>query len=199
MKAPNFKGRLGRGDMDAISDRLKEMLSVTDAAFSARALRILAGPSRRVGLLMRLASVTYYAVILLALGWLVGMATDNALPVKIVSRSLLTPTVPAGDDIEIRSRRVRLRQCELTRRFVIVDVTGRRYDFEPERWDAFGPVSANPEEDITRVPVPREARPGRARYTAILAWDCNPLQRALGWSITLVQPAIEFEILARPP
>ena len=187
---------LNRDEMAAITDRLKSEMIVPDASFNARALRILAGPTMRMALVMRVANLVYYAVIVAGLGWMASMALDNTIPVKVLSRTLLTPSVHAGDKLMIRSRRIRIRQCELTRRFSIVDGIGRRYDFEPEKFDAYGPVSSEPEEDTTLVSIPPEAVPGRGRYVAITAWDCNPLQRALGWSITVVQPAVEFEILS---
>ena len=97
----------------------------------------------------------------------------------------------------VRAKRQRYRQCEFTRRFSIVDGIGKRHDFAPESFDAYGPIGLD--EDSNGPIVPRDAALGRARLISVVAWDCNPLQRALGWSITVVQPEIEFEILPRDP
>ena len=54
-----------------------------------------------------------------------------------------------------------------------------------------------PETCITGPTVPLDAVSGRGRLVTSFAWDCNVLQRALGWSITEVQGPLEFEIVAR--
>jgi hypothetical protein len=59
---------------------------------------------------------------------------------------------------------VRLRQCKLVKRQSLIDGSGRRTDFEAERFDAYGPVTktGEPEIDITGPIIPLDAVPGRA-------------------------------------
>lgn len=111
-----------------------------DAEFVAKAVSILSGPHRPTTIIMRAANPVYYGLVLALLGWIVAMALDTQPPVKVLYRTILTPEVRAGDKLQVRTRRIRQRQCELSRRFVIVDGIGRRFDFEPEKFDAYGPI-----------------------------------------------------------
>jgi hypothetical protein len=86
-------------------------------------------------------------------------------------------------------------QCELTRRRWLIDGSGRRLDFEAERFDAGGEMGR--EEEAIGPFIPLNAMPGRGRLLGVLAYECNPLQRALGWSIVSVLPPLAFEIRPR--
>ena len=144
----------------------------------------------------------YWALILAAIGWLFSMAIDRFYPVSIGVRKVLNADgkVMPGERLLVQSARRRSRLCELTRRWWVVDGDGRRFDYEPERFDAYGPLTppGEPDEIEKSGPmIPLDAMPGRGRWYSVLAWDCNMLQRALGWSIVYVQPPVEFEIVPR--
>lgn len=166
-----------------------------DADFYARALATVNKPVGWTAAAMRVLNAVYYLAMLVALGWLASMAMDRTPPVRVVSREVVSPVVRPGGELLVRTKRIRDRQCELVRRYVVYDATGKRHEYWPEPADAFGHLG--PDDDVTAIPVPFDAAPGRARSVAIFAWDCNPLQRALGWSITWVAPTLEFEIARR--
>ncbi|MCJ2081867.1 hypothetical protein [Methylobacterium sp. J-090] len=45
--------------------------------------------------------------------------------------------------------------------------------------------------------IPLDTMPGKGVLRGVIAYDCNPLQRALGWStISMLQPS-EFEIMPK--
>jgi hypothetical protein len=168
----------------------------------ARAIELAYGPSRRKPMSERVVSALHWGMILAAFGWIFSMVVDRDLPVQIGAREVINAgkKVAAGERLLVRSARRRIRSCELTRRWTIIDGEGRRFDYEPERSDAYGPITppeAAPEVETAGPVIPLDAMPGRGRWISVLAWDCNPLQRALGWSIVLIQPAVEFEIVRR--
>lgn len=176
-------------------------LDMTDQIY-ARAIELGFGPSRRKPISERVVNAIYWLIILAAMGWVFSMAVDRDPPIQITSREVLNVgrRVMPGEKLLVKSGRVRTRSCELTRRWTIIDGDGRRFDYEPDRFDAYGPITpmgGPPDVETTGPTVPLDARPGRGRWISVLAWDCNPLQRALGWSIVLTQPAIEFEIVPR--
>ncbi len=125
------------------------------------------------------------------------MVIDREPPVRQLSREIVNPgkQVRPGERLLIQGSRVRARHCELTRRWWIIDGLGRRLDFGPERFDTYGEVGS--ETEIIGPFVPLDAMHGRGRILGELAYDCNPLQRALGWSIVVMLPALEFDILRR--
>ncbi|GJD88154.1 hypothetical protein BHAOGJBA_1667 [Methylobacterium hispanicum] len=167
-----------------------------DVDLYARALALSHAP-RQTPLYERLLNWVYWGMILAALIWVASMVLDREPPVRQISREIVNPDkqVRPGERLLIQGSRVRVRQCELTRRWWIIDGMGRRLDFEPERFDAYGEVGS--ETEIIGPFVPLDAMPGRGRILGVLAYDCNPLQRALGWSIVVMLPALEFEILPR--
>lgn len=163
----------------------------------ARAIELAYGPSRRAKNVERVLNVLYWGAITAAFAWVMSMVIDREPPVRQLTREIVNPgkQVRPGERLLIQGSRVRARQCELTRRWWIIDGMGRRLDFEPERFDAYGEVGS--ETEIIGPFVPLDAMPGRGRILGVLAYDCNPLQRALGWSIVVMLPALEFEILPR--
>ena len=176
-------------------------LDMTDQIY-ARAIELGFGPSRRKPISEKVVSGLYWAFIVFAFGWIFSMTVDREPPIQITSREVVNPDkrVMPGEKLLVKSGRVRTRTCELTRRWTIIDGDGRRFDFEPDRFDAYGPITppgGAPDIETTGPTIPLDARPGRGRWISVLAWDCNPLQRALGWSIVLIQAPIEFEIVSR--
>ncbi|GJE41931.1 hypothetical protein [Methylobacterium soli] len=171
-------------------------LDRTDEIY-ARAIELAYGPSRRQANVQRVLNVIYYGAILIALAWIFSMVLDRTVPVRQILREVVNPNrqVHVGERILIHGIRQRDRQCELTRRWWMIDGGGRRLDYEAERFDAYGEMGR--EEETIGPFIPLDAMPGRGRLYGVLAYDCNPLQRALGWSIVSVLPALEFEILPR--
>lgn len=161
----------------------------------ARAMQIAVAPARRTALAMRLLNLVYVVSMMTGAGWLFAMAIDRSPPIELGERLVITPRVRPGEQLLVRVTRTRLRQCEFTRTWSIVDGSGRRTDFE-RRFEAYGELHV-PDTDSQGPIVPRDAIPGRGRFVSVLSWDCNPLQRALGWSIVLVLPPLEFEIAPR--
>lgn len=179
----------------------QEDIELTDKIY-AKAIELGFGPSQRPSRLHQVLTVLYYGFILLFIGWIFSMAIDRAVPVETAGREVMNHgrKVAQGSRLLVRSTRKRVRSCELTRRWTVIDGDGRRFDFEPEHFDGYGPVTAEdgkPEVETTGPIVPLDAAPGRGRWISVLGWDCNPLQRAIGWSIVQILPAIEFEIVPR--
>ncbi|GJD30061.1 hypothetical protein PMNALOAF_1304 [Methylobacterium adhaesivum] len=77
----------------------------------------------------------------------------------------------------------------------VVVGAGRRLDYEPEHFDAYGDLGR--EEETIGPVIPIDAMPGKGVLRGVIAYDCNPLQRALGWSIISVLQPLEFEILPK--
>ncbi len=165
----------------------------------ARAIELAYGPSRRQARLQLVLNALYYSALISLIGWIFSMAIDREPPVRQITREVVNPgkQVRVGDRLLIHGVRLRDRSCEITRRWWIVDGAGRRLDFEPERFDAYGDLGR--EEEVIGPFIPLDAMPGRGRLLGVVAYDCNPLQRALGWSITTILPPLEFEILPRAP
>lgn len=177
-----------------------QLVPVDDVDLYARALALSAAP-RKTPVHERLLNTLYWLAILLLVAWFMAMASDRKAPIEWLSRAIVNPggKVAQGERIQLKATRMRTRQCELVKRQSLIDGSGRRTDYEAERFDAYGPITpaGQPETDITGPTVPLDAIPGRGRLVTSFAWDCNVLQRALGWSITEVQGPIEFEIVPR--
>ncbi|KAA0124021.1 hypothetical protein CIW48_08965 [Methylobacterium sp. P1-11] len=168
----------------------------------ARAIELAYGPSRRQARLQLVLNVLYYGTLVLLVGWIFWMVIDCEVPVQTGTREIINPgkQVHQGTRLLVQSSRRRLRSCELTRRSSIINGDGRRYDYEPDRFDAYGPVTGttgHADVETTGPIIPLDAVPGRGSWISVLAWDCNMLQRALGWSIVQVMPPLDFEILRR--
>lgn len=176
----------------------EQEVELTDRIYR-QAIELGFGPKQRPPLGERALTFLYWLLILAAFGWIFSMAIDREPPVKQTSRDVVNEgrRVRVGERLLVKGSRVRTRQCELTRRWWVIDGGGRRLDFEPERFDAYGEVGQ--ETEIIGPVIPLDAMPGRGRLMGVLAYDCNPLQRALGWSIIVMLPSLEFEILPRAP
>ena len=169
----------------------------TDVIY-ARAFELAHGASsRRPDRGQLILNALYYVLLLAALGWVFAMSIDRDEAVHQISREVANPNrqVRVGERLLVRSTRDRIRSCELSRRWWLIDGSGRRLDFETEHFDLYGALGRSTE---TVGPiVPLDAAPGRGRFFTVLSWDCNPLQRALGWSINSALPPLDFEILPR--
>ncbi|MFY9292816.1 MAG: hypothetical protein WAP03_19295 [Methylorubrum rhodinum] len=176
-------------------------MELTDRIYS-RAIELGFGPSNRPPMADRIATWAYYGAIVLFMTWVASMAFDRALPVEFTSREVVNPggRVMQGEQLQVRSGRKRRRVCELTRRWTVIDGAGRRHEYDPQHYDAYGPATGSEiETDVNGPTIPLDAVPGQGRWFVTLAWDCNMLQRATGWSIVLVQAPVLFEIVARRP
>lgn len=178
----------------------QQLVPTDDIDLYARALALSAAP-KKTPIHERVLNAIYWGGILVLLAWFLAMAGDRAPPIQWVSREIVNPNgkVRQGERVQVRAVRARTRICELIKRQSLIDGSGRRTDFEAERFDAYGAVTppGAPETDITGPTIPLDAIPGRGRLVTAFAWDCNVLQRALGWSITEVQGPLEFEIVPR--
>lgn len=173
----------------------------TDEIF-ANAITLAFGQSRRPPVSERVANGVFWLCVLAVMGWLFAMSIDREVPVSFSVREVVNPDrqVAQGAQLQVRSTRRRTRQCELVRRWYVIDGGGRRHDYEAQRFDAYGPLTPPGQEGDTEINgpvIPLDAMPGHGRWVSTLAWDCNILQRALGWSITVVQAPIDFEIVLR--
>ena len=179
-----------------------QLVPKDDVDLYARALALSAAP-RKTPIHERVLNSIYWGGILLLVSWFFAMATDRSPPIQWISRDIVNHErkVAKGERIMLKATRTRSRMCELVKRQSLIDGSGRRTDYEAERFDAYGAVTPldKPETDITGPIIPLDAVPGRGRLVTSFAWDCNVLQRALGWSITEVQGPVEFEIVARRP
>lgn len=170
----------------------------SDVDLYARALALSHAP-RQSRAHLRVLDFLYWAGIMFAFGWVFSMVIDRDPPVKQITREVVNPGkhVRVGERLLIHGVRERTRSCEIARRWWIIDGAGRRLDFETERFDAYGPLGR--EEEVIGPYIPLDAMPGRGRLMGVVAYDCNPLQRALGWSIVSILASLEFEILPRAP
>ena len=177
-----------------------QLVPTDDVDLYARALALSVAP-RKTPIHQRILNGIYWGAILVLIGWFLAMAADRKPPIEWVSRIIVNPggRVAQGERIQLRATRYRTRLCELVKRKSLIDGSGRRTDFEPERFGAYGPLTSpgQPETDITGPTIPLDAVPGQGRLVTAFAWDCNVLQRALGWSITEVTAPLEFEIVPR--
>lgn len=164
-----------------------------------QAVRSLQGLDRalRTARLTRALNVLYWTAILAVLAIAAALVFDRDDPVRDRRYEVANPgrQVRQGEQLLVRATRTRVRQCEVTRRWSVIDGSGRRANYEPEPFDAYGPLWRDVSTEGPVIPL--DATPGRGRFVSVLAFDCNPLQRATGWSITLISPIVEFEIVPR--
>lgn len=101
-------------------------------------------------------------------------------------RKVLTPQVAPGDNLLIAVSAEMGKFCSSTVTRSIIDSAGVVTTFEPAARPAMSSYTIN-------LPVPLGAFPGPARYSADVAWECNPLQK---WFPYMVHQAdIAFEIV----
>ena len=168
----------------------------TDIDLYAQALALSTAP-RRTPIHQQILNVMYWCGLLAVFGWFAAMTFDRDPPVRQILREIVNPErkVRIGERLLIHGIRERRRQCEITRRWWLVDGAGRRLDYEPERFDAYGDLGR--EEETIGPTIPLDAMTGKGTLRGVVAYDCNPLQRALGWSIISMLPPLEFEILPK--
>ena len=167
----------------------------SDEKFYARALAILAGPSRRMALLMRVCNLAYWATVMAALAWLVSQAIDRRPPVTIRAVTLLTDTVTAGEAVRVSYDVTRERTCETDLSWSIYDGLQEIHRFGPQHVAAPGLPG---QETFTHAwPTPMDAAPGRGKLRVVLAFECpgNYLQAL--YPVTLVLPDLPLVIRAR--
>jgi len=168
----------------------------TDIDLYAQALALSTAP-RQTPVHQQILNFLYWCALLSAFGWFAAMVFDREPPVRQVLREVVNPgrKVRIGERLLIHGIRDRKRQCEITRRWWLVDGAGRRLDYEAERFDAYGDLGR--EEETIGPTIPLDAMPGKGVLRGVIAYDCNPLQRALGWSIISMLQPLEFEILPK--
>ena len=164
-----------------------------DEQFYARALAILAGPTRRVAVVLRICSLVYWLAVIGALGWLLSQVFDRDPPVIMRSTTLLTPTVAPGEPARVAYVIERKRTCETDISWSIYDGAEEIHRFGPLHVAASGPPG--PDRFIRAWPTPTNAASGRGRLRVILAFECpgNYLQAI--YPVTLVLPDLPLEIV----
>ena len=165
-----------------------------DEQFYARALAILAGPSRRVALFLRLCNLIYWAAVICALGWLCAQIIDRQAPVVIRSATLLTPQIAAGEPVRVSYVVSRLRTCETDVTWSVYDGVGEIHRFGPLHVSA--PGLPGMDSFIRGWATPGNAAGGNGRLRVVLAFACpgNYLQAI--YPVTMVLPDLPFTIVA---
>ncbi len=168
-----------------------------DEQFYARALAILAGPTRRMALLMRLVNVAYWVGVLSALGWLVGQGLDRSPPVTVVATTLLTPAVRSGEPVRIRYAFTRHRTCETDTSWLVFDGAQEVTRFGPVHASASGMPG---DETLVRSwSTPAGMAPGQGRLRLVTAFACPGNYLHAIYPVTVVQPDVPFTIPADDP
>ena len=166
-----------------------------DEHFYARVLGILAGPSRRMALLMRLCNIAYWISILGALAWLAAQAVDRRPPVIIHNATLLSTSIVAGDPVRVSYDLTRERTCETDVTWSVYDGAQEIHRFGPQHVSAAGLPG---QEVFTRAwTTPANAAPGPGKLRVILAFACpgNYLQSL--YPVVVVLPDIPIRIEPR--
>lgn len=168
-----------------------------DEQFYARALAIMAGPTRRIAVLMRLVNLSYWVAILGALAWLCGQGLDRAAPVTVHIATLLTPEVRPGEPVRVRYTFTRVRTCEIDTSWLVFDGAQEVTRFGPIHSVANGGPG---DETLVRAwATPAAMAPGQGKLRVITAFSCpgNYLQAI--YPVTAIQPDIPFAILEGRP
>jgi hypothetical protein len=141
------------------------------------------------------AKTAFWVLMAIALAWLGFMATDRSDPVTNNKRETLSLFVHPGDAILTRRSRVRLKECEVKSQEVVIDSSGRRFDFDPQSYVTFGVPQDEPVIDVRGPRAPRDMAEGEAVTFTVLAFYCNALHRALDWPIVRITPRNRFHLL----
>ena len=166
-----------------------------DEQFYARALAILAGPSRRMAFVMRTCNLAYWISVIAALAWLASQALDRQPPVVVRAAALLTPSIAAGDPVRVSYSVVRVRTCETDVVWSIYDGAGEIHRFGPLQVSA--PGLPGQDQFVHAWATPGNAAPGRGKLRVVLAFACpgNYLQAI--YPVTSVLPDMPVEITGR--
>lgn len=123
---------------------------------------------------------------------------DTAPPLTVISAEPRKAALKRGELLIIDYKVNRHRLCHGEVQRIVVDSQDvlqiiEPYSFSHTSDDGTGRLG------LTRisvtVAVPTGAAIGPARYQAILTYQCNPLQRALGHAIEVRSPSVFFEIM----
>jgi hypothetical protein len=126
---------------------------------------------------------------------LVRWWADAKPPIEIISVRAKDTTTTRGGYIVLDYETRALRACSGVAQRVIVDSQDVLQIIEPAPvLISEEAISARRTRSSVIVPVPHGAAIGRARYQAVLSFQCNPLQRAFGWTIEVRTPTVFFEI-----
>lgn len=168
----------------------------TDEHFYARALAILAGPSRRMALVMRVSNLAYWLSVMAALGWLVSQGLDRDPPVIIHKATVLTPRIAPGDAIRVAYDITRRRTCQTDLTWSLYDGAQEIHWFGPVHVDAAGLPGS--ESFVRSWPTPVNAASGPGKLRVVIAFQCpgNYLQTL--YPVTLILPDLPVQIEAKP-
>ena len=143
------------------------------------------------------------AVLLLCAGIVVAMAAywlgDRRDPIAFVTvPHVASGSFHPGGEVIVESLVVRKRSCYAKVERAFEDASGTRYVFPDYDMEAVGELSPPPR--ILRVPVtlPANAASGVGTYRVVVAYGCNPIQRAL-WPIVVVSPVVPITVTKGKP
>ena len=155
-------------------------------------------PEGRIYQAMRKLVLLPWLVIVLSLGQVAVWATDRYPPFALISATSNTP-MPGGQlMVQAKVRRDLERDCSVMFSRYMFDSVGVRYDMTGPQMmsaeairamDALAPGELN-----LIVRVPETFRPGRAVFTTVLEYRCNPLQDLL--RPIYVRMDIPFEVIS---
>ena len=120
--------------------------------------------------------------------WLV---LDREPPVIVEDAAYIGPwPITPGESFYIRYSVNRKKLCPYTIQPLIFDGASVRYVLEQQNILAAGPLGP----DIYEVErtVPEGAAHGWARYSTVLEFYCNPIQRY--WPVQMVTPTVRFKV-----
>jgi hypothetical protein len=110
-------------------------------------------------------------------------------------RELLTPQVKQGDFLRIRSAFRRSDDCAARFHRRVIDANDSLIFSQTEERPSFVPSTDAQYPSTRSIQIPEDAAVGPARYSAVVEWMCNPVQRIAPNAVQL--PVIRFDILPR--
>lgn len=125
------------------------------------------------------------------------MTVDRADPVVLTSGVIEPRQVRSGEDVTVTWVVEERRSCEGELRRLIIDSTGKRFEYEPEKTVyhdisvKFGPSFKTFSKTFK---TPQGMALGEATYYPVLHRWCNPLQKYV-WPIVSKRIAIKFEVV----
>jgi hypothetical protein len=146
----------------------------------------------------RIVNVILVLAVLYGAGALGYQTVNDALPVTVLEREVLTPEVHAGEELRIRVSFITEKLCPTHIDRFLFDGEDTRFVLPALDYQTSSAPVGQQEEYITTVSIPSSAKPGdRAKYQTIPTYQCNFVQR---W-FPLVGPrtTVEFSILPPRP
>lgn len=138
------------------------------------------------------------AFVIVVSGILGYWAQDRDDPIVNYRAEIVTPKVEQGGVLKVRHTFDRKRECHVILEQLTYDAEGVRTAHANEDY-AVAPGGVGPERFITALKLPITATVGEARYRAIRAYHCNPLQKLLDLPIVVLSPDLTYTVVGRDP